>query len=57
MRSYYIYIIRHGLTSGNTQARYIGHTDEPLSPEGIEQIKTMKKSMSTRCLTLFFQVL
>lgn len=43
MKSYYIYIIRHGLTSGNTQARYIGHTDEPLSPEGIEQIKTMKK--------------
>lgn len=42
MKSYYIYLIRHGLTKGNTEARYIGHTDEPLSEEGKAQINEMK---------------
>ncbi len=41
MRSYYVYILRHGITRGNTEARYIGHTDEPLSPEGETQIREM----------------
>ncbi len=44
MKSYYIYIIRHGLTKGNTEAKYIGHTDEPLSSEGRAQIEEMKKN-------------
>ncbi len=43
MKSYYIYLIRHGLTQGNTEGKYIGHTDEPLSQEGIAQIERMKK--------------
>lgn len=43
MKSYSIYLIRHGLTKGNTEARYIGHTDEPLSDEGKAQIKKMKE--------------
>lgn len=29
-----LYLIRHGMTFGNTLGRYIGTTDEPLSPEG-----------------------
>lgn len=29
-------LIRHSLTEGNLQRRYVGRTDEPLCPEGIE---------------------
>lgn len=29
-----IYLIRHGMTGGNALRRYIGSTDDPLSPEG-----------------------
>ena len=42
MKSYYIQLIRNGLTAGNVGGKYIGHTDEELSAEGIEQIKQMK---------------
>ncbi|WP_418418464.1 histidine phosphatase family protein [Blautia sp.] len=34
-----IYLIRHGMTEGNKYQRYIGTTDEPLCPEGREEIK------------------
>lgn len=33
-----ITLIRHGLTAGNLRKAYIGVTDEPLCPEGREQI-------------------
>ncbi|MBO5144646.1 MAG: histidine phosphatase family protein [Lachnospiraceae bacterium] len=33
-----IYLIRHGMTQGNAQKRYIGKTDEPLCEEGIRQL-------------------
>lgn len=42
MKSYYIHFIRNGLTEGNMSGKYIGHIDEPLSTEGIEQINQMK---------------
>ena len=42
MKSYYIQLIRNGLTDGNLSGKYIGHLDEPLSTEGITQIKKMK---------------
>lgn len=29
-----LYFIRHGMTQGNSEGRYIGRTDEPLCPEG-----------------------
>lgn len=29
-----IYLIRHGMTAGNSTRRYIGRTDDPLCPEG-----------------------
>ena len=33
-------LIRHGKTRGNLEGRYVGcRTDEPLSPEGIEELK------------------
>lgn len=33
-----IYMIRHGLTLGNMEKRYIGRTDEPLCEEGRKQL-------------------
>lgn len=32
-------LIRHAATQGNLQRRYIGSTDEPLCPEGVEQLR------------------
>ena len=37
-----ITLIRHGKTAGNSESRYIGRTDEPLSPEGIAQLKSLE---------------
>lgn len=34
-----INLIRHGKTAGNLRRRYIGVTDEPLCPEGVEELK------------------
>ena len=31
-------LIRHGMTPGNEEHRYIGRTDEPLSQKGREQL-------------------
>ena len=42
MKSYYIQLIRNGLTEGNVSGKYVGHIDEPLSREGIAQIEQMK---------------
>lgn len=33
-----IYLIRHAMTAGNEQKRYIGRTDEPLSTAGRESL-------------------
>ncbi len=37
-----LWMIRHGMTEGNKINRYIGVTDEPLSPEGRELLKEMR---------------
>ena len=39
-----LYFIRHGATAGNLARRYIGRTDEPLSPKGREQVKTLQNA-------------
>ncbi len=33
-----IVLIRHGMTEGNKEKRYIGRTEEPVCPEGIQQL-------------------
>ena len=43
MQSYTIHLIRHGQTQANNDGRYIGRTDEPLSPEGLMQLLSMKQ--------------
>ena len=42
MKSYTLYLFRHGLTKGNINAQYIGHTDYPLTTHGIEELKNIK---------------
>lgn len=34
-----VLIMRHGQTAGNLERRYIGRTDEPLSPEGARHVR------------------
>ncbi|WMJ23924.1 histidine phosphatase family protein [Paludicola sp. MB14-C6] len=41
MRTYKIYLIRHGLTQGNVEGRYIGRTDLSLCEDGINEIKSL----------------
>lgn len=38
MRTYKIYLIRHGITQANLEGRYVGSTDVPLCEEGIIEI-------------------
>jgi len=45
MKTYCIHLIRHGLHEGAVQGRYIGHTDEPLSEDGEEELVRLKKEM------------
>ncbi len=44
MRTYKIYFIRHGMSQGNLEGRYIGVTDSPLCQEGIDQINKLIKT-------------
>ena len=41
MKSYLIYLIRHGMTEAGNEGRYIGHTDVPLSEAGEQQLREM----------------
>lgn len=38
MKNYTLYLIRHGITQGNLEGRYIGRTDLPLCDEGFYAI-------------------
>ena len=42
MKSYTLYLFRHGLTKGNINAQYIGHTDLPLTTDSISDLKNIK---------------
>lgn len=42
MKTYTLYLFRHGLTKGNYNAQYIGHTDLPLTTDSIEELKSIK---------------
>lgn len=43
MRTYKIYLIRHGMTSGNVEGRYVGITDNDLCEEGVNEILELKE--------------
>lgn len=42
MKSYIVYLFRHGITKGNLNAQYIGHTDLPLTSDSISELKSIK---------------
>lgn len=42
MKTYTIYLFRHGLTKGNVNAQYIGHTDYPLTSSSISSLQNIK---------------
>lgn len=41
MRAYHIYLLRHGMTVANSEGRYIGRMDVPLTKEGRKQLEDM----------------
>ncbi len=43
MKSYTVYLFRHGITKGNINAQYIGHTDLPLTTDSIQELKSIKR--------------
>ena len=43
MKSYLIYLIRHGMTDEGNAGQYIGHTDVPLSEAGEKQLRQMAR--------------
>lgn len=42
MKTYKIHLIRHGFMQGDSEGKYIGHTDLPLSEEGRQQLLEMR---------------
>jgi alpha-ribazole phosphatase len=36
-----LYVVRHAETEANTQKRYLGHTDSPLTPLGVRQVEEL----------------
>lgn len=43
MKSYVIYLVRNGATKENSEGRYIGHTDTPLSEESAQNLTALKE--------------
>lgn len=50
MKNYYLYLIRHGITEGNLDGKYIGQTDLALCPQGEKQIQQLVKSGVYPCV-------
>ena len=42
MKSFTVYLFRNGLTKGNINAQYIGHTDLPITTDSISALKSIK---------------
>lgn len=42
MKTFTVYLFRHGLTKGNLNAQYIGHTDYPLTSDSISTLHSIK---------------
>ena len=41
MKAYHLFLIRHGMTQGNDEGRYIGVTDQPLSARGEQALRDL----------------
>lgn len=42
MKTFTVYLYRHGITKGNLNAQYIGHTDLPLTSDSVLQLRNIK---------------
>lgn len=49
-----VYLIRHGETMWNKDARFQGRADIPLSPRGVEQARALSKRLQQHNITAFF---
>lgn len=54
MKTYKIHLIRHGKTTANSDGVYIGRTDLPLSPEGLQELLALKKDFEYPVAARFF---
>lgn len=44
MKTYKLHLIRHGMTAGNLEGKYIGHLDIPVCKEGKTQLEQLKNN-------------
>lgn len=44
MKTYQIHLIRHAMSEGGAEGKYIGHTDVPLTKEGIAQLRDIREN-------------
>lgn len=54
MKAYHLYLLRHGLTDGNEQGRYIGRLDPPLSGRGRRELEELAKQYEYPKAEAFF---
>lgn len=54
MKTYQIHFIRHGIIDGNLKGQYIGSTDSPLCPLGIEKLRQLEQEYDYPGAAAFF---
>lgn len=54
MKTYHIYLLRHGATRANEEGRYIGKTDVPLSDQGRKHLEDLKQKYYYPYADIFF---
>ncbi len=54
MKAYHLFLIRHGITQGNEDGRYIGSTDQPLSARGVDELHRLAASYAYPKADAFF---
>ena len=54
MKTYTLHLIRHGLTTGNLEGKYIGSTDLSLCTQGITQLQNLKDTFTYPHVTAVF---
>ena len=57
MKTYQIHLIRHAVTKGNLEGKYIGHTDESVCEEGMAQLKDIMKNYTAFQERYYVQVM
>lgn len=54
MKAYHVYLLRHGVTLGNEEGRYVGRLDLPLSENGERQLEELDKKYVYPWAEMFF---